>query len=262
MPEYTIVNMKEVEDQAPKFGLAPSLEARFAREPLGLESSGVSYQRLAPGFRIPWGHRHGEQEELYVLLHGSLRAKLDGEIVGLRVWDALRVPAGTMRSFEARPRRRRAARVRRADLRAARLGPRDGAGLVDGLSGRTPDPHPDALMGSGRPGRSHSTLQVIYPRSRATPFWHGATLILDQGDRGHQPEDCDADAGPERGLEAVGHRHGCGSRRRIPVTVVAIAESAAIPSAPPICWVVLISPDARPASCSRTPVSPPIEIAT
>ena len=103
MPAYTIVNMKEVEDQAPKFGLSPSLEARFAREPLGLESSGVSYQRLAPGFRIPWGHRHGEQEELYVLLRGSLRAKLDDEIVGLRVWDALRVPAGTMRSFEAGP---------------------------------------------------------------------------------------------------------------------------------------------------------------
>jgi uncharacterized cupin superfamily protein len=103
MPEYTIVNLKEVEDQAPKFGLSPSLEARFAREALGLERSGLSYQRLAPGFRIPWGHRHKTQEEVYVVLRGSVRARLDDEIVGLRVWDALRVPAGTMRGFEAGP---------------------------------------------------------------------------------------------------------------------------------------------------------------
>jgi mannose-6-phosphate isomerase-like protein (cupin superfamily) len=103
LPAFTTVNLKEVEDQAPRFDLSPSLEARFAREPLGLESSGVSYQRLAPGFRIPWGHRHKVQEEVYVLLRGSARAKLDDEIIGLRVWDALRVPAGTMRGFEAGP---------------------------------------------------------------------------------------------------------------------------------------------------------------
>jgi hypothetical protein len=89
LPAFTIVNPKEVEDQAPRFDLSPSLEARFAREPLGLESSGVSYQRLAPGFRIPWGHRHKVQEEVYILLRGSARAKLDDEIIGLRVWDAL-----------------------------------------------------------------------------------------------------------------------------------------------------------------------------
>jgi uncharacterized cupin superfamily protein len=103
MPAYTIVNLKEVEDQAPKFGLSPGLEARFARDALGLERSGISYQRLAPGFRIPWGHRHKTQEEIYVVLRGSVRAKLDDEVVGLRVWDALRVPAGTMRGFEAGP---------------------------------------------------------------------------------------------------------------------------------------------------------------
>jgi uncharacterized cupin superfamily protein len=103
LPKYTIVNLKEVEDQAPKYGLSPDLEARFAREALGLERSGISYQRLAPGFRIPWGHRHKTQEEIYVVLRGSARAKLDDEIVGLRVWDALRVPAATMRGFEAGP---------------------------------------------------------------------------------------------------------------------------------------------------------------
>ncbi|MBA2564163.1 MAG: hypothetical protein H0V09_01915 [Gemmatimonadetes bacterium] len=101
MAGFTIVNLKQVEDQAPKFGLAPSLEARFATVPLGLEKSGVSYQRLAPNFRVPFGHRHKLQEEIYVVLSGSARAKLDDEIVELRAWDAIRVSNDTMRSFEA-----------------------------------------------------------------------------------------------------------------------------------------------------------------
>lgn len=52
---YTIVNLKEIEDQAPKFGHSPELEARFARVPLGLENSGLSYFRLAPTFASPSG---------------------------------------------------------------------------------------------------------------------------------------------------------------------------------------------------------------
>jgi uncharacterized cupin superfamily protein len=64
MAGYTVVNLKEVEDQAPRFGLSPSLEARMARVDLELESSGVSYQRLAPGFRVPFGHKHKRQEEI------------------------------------------------------------------------------------------------------------------------------------------------------------------------------------------------------
>ena len=50
---HTVINLKEVEDQAPKFGLSPNLEARMARVPLELEHSGLSYQRLAPNFRVP-----------------------------------------------------------------------------------------------------------------------------------------------------------------------------------------------------------------
>jgi mannose-6-phosphate isomerase-like protein (cupin superfamily) len=102
MADYTLKNLKEVEDSATKFGLSPDLEARFARE-LDLENSGVSYQRLAPGYRAPFGHRHGTQEELYVILSGGGRVKLDDEIVDVRQWDAIRVPKDTMRNFEAGP---------------------------------------------------------------------------------------------------------------------------------------------------------------
>ncbi len=103
MAGHQIVNLKQVEDQAPKFGMAPNMEARFAREALGLRNSGLSYQRYAPGFRVPFGHRHGRQEEVYVIISGSTRVKLEDEVVELRAWDALRVDPETMRGFEAGP---------------------------------------------------------------------------------------------------------------------------------------------------------------
>src|SRR5919202_6968586 len=104
MSAYTHINLKEdVEDQAPKFGMAPNLEMRMARVPLELENSGLSYQRLAPNFRLPFGHTHNQQEEVYVVVKGSLRAKLGEDVVELKQWDALRVPADTMRSFEGGP---------------------------------------------------------------------------------------------------------------------------------------------------------------
>jgi mannose-6-phosphate isomerase-like protein (cupin superfamily) len=103
MGDYTVANLMEVEDQAPGFGLAPNLEARFAREALGLQTSGLSYQRLAPNFRMPFGHTHGEQEEVYVILEGSARMALDDEVIELSRWDAVRVPRETARSFEAGP---------------------------------------------------------------------------------------------------------------------------------------------------------------
>ena len=103
MASYTKVNLKQVEDQAPNFGLSPDLEARMARVPLELEHSGISYQRIAPNFRVPFGHRHKNQEEIYVVVSGSLRAKLEDEVVEMEQWDAIRVPKETMRGFEAGP---------------------------------------------------------------------------------------------------------------------------------------------------------------
>jgi mannose-6-phosphate isomerase-like protein (cupin superfamily) len=103
MADYTVVNLLEVEDQAPKFGYAPDLESRFARKPLGLERSGLSHFRVAGGYRIPFGHSHSEQEEVYLVVSGSARVKLDDDVVELGEWDAVRIPVGTMRAFEAGP---------------------------------------------------------------------------------------------------------------------------------------------------------------
>lgn len=104
MAGYTKVNLKEdVEDQAPNFGLEGKIEARMARVPLEMEHSGVSYQRVAPNYRLPFGHKHKNQEEVYVLLSGSVRAKLEDDIVDLKPFDALRVHKDTVRCFEAGP---------------------------------------------------------------------------------------------------------------------------------------------------------------
>jgi hypothetical protein len=100
---YTIVNLKQVEDQAPKFGLSHGLESRFARKDLGLAASGLSYFRLAPGFREPFGHRHRDQEEVYLVVSGSVRAKIGDEIVELGAWDALRVSPTVVRDLEGGP---------------------------------------------------------------------------------------------------------------------------------------------------------------
>jgi len=103
MGKYTIKNLKEVEDSAPKFGMAPAVEARFARTALGLEKSGLSYQRLAPNARMPFGHSHREQEEIYVVVGGGGRVSLDHDVVEVRRWDAVRVAPHTVRCFEAGP---------------------------------------------------------------------------------------------------------------------------------------------------------------
>jgi len=104
MGDWTRANLKDdVEDMAPRFGYAPNMEARFATGALGLESSAVSYQRVAPGFRIPFGHRHEEQEELYVFLSGGGRLRLDDEVVEGGRLDAVRIGAQVVRGFEAGP---------------------------------------------------------------------------------------------------------------------------------------------------------------
>lgn len=103
MSDWEIRNLKDdVEDSAPKFGMA-GVEARFVRKDLGAEGVGVSYQRLDPGVRIPFGHSHGEQEEIYVVLAGSGRVKLGDEVADVRQWDAVRVAPSAMRAFEAGP---------------------------------------------------------------------------------------------------------------------------------------------------------------
>ena len=103
MGNYTKINLRRVEDSAPKFDMPSEMHARFARTPIEGETLGVSLFTLEPGFRIPFGHKHTEQEEVYVIVRGSARVKVEDEIVELGEWDAIRFGTDTMRQMEAGP---------------------------------------------------------------------------------------------------------------------------------------------------------------
>jgi len=100
---YTKTNLRGVEDSAPKFDMPAEMQARFARRDIDGETLGLSLFTLEPGFRIPFGHKHETQEEVYVIVRGAARVKVDDEIVELAEWDAIRFPKDTMRQMEAGP---------------------------------------------------------------------------------------------------------------------------------------------------------------
>jgi mannose-6-phosphate isomerase-like protein (cupin superfamily) len=101
MPGFTVKNLRDVDNSAAD--REPGLEARFARKHLDSDHLGISYFRDDPNFRTPFGHRHREQEEAYVVVAGSGRAKLDDEVIELSEWDVLRVSPEVVRSFEGGP---------------------------------------------------------------------------------------------------------------------------------------------------------------
>jgi mannose-6-phosphate isomerase-like protein (cupin superfamily) len=101
MDDYTLKNLRDVDDMAPKFGLAPDLEARFAREDLQCDRTGISYQRLAPDAEGSFAHTHESDEEIYVILSGSGRMRLGDDTVDVGALDAIRVAPGTVRAFAA-----------------------------------------------------------------------------------------------------------------------------------------------------------------
>ena len=98
--DWTKISFDSVADVSPE---DLPMQWRFGRGALGSPDLGVSRFTYEPGARMPWGHRHEQQDEVYVVVAGSGRAKLEDEIVELREWDALRVAPSVLRSFEAGP---------------------------------------------------------------------------------------------------------------------------------------------------------------
>ena len=100
---YTHLNLEQVDDMAPRFGFGDQGEARFATRALGAASTGLSHQRLRPGVRQGFGHRHRHAEEVAVVLAGSGRVKIDDEVRDIRALDAIRFAPAAARAFEAGP---------------------------------------------------------------------------------------------------------------------------------------------------------------
>lgn len=100
---YAKTNLRQIEDSAAKHGVGETQEARFPRAELGAEQTGMNYLIVKPGRREAFAHKHHQAEEIYVVLGGAGRVKLDSELVELSPLDAVSVEPGTTRTFEAGP---------------------------------------------------------------------------------------------------------------------------------------------------------------
>ena len=98
---YTIKNLKDTGDSAPKFGLGELGEAHFAREELDAQTTGFAYLVLNPDKRQAFGHKHDQAEEVYVVLSGGGRMRLDDDVVEIGRLDAIRVAPNVKRAFQA-----------------------------------------------------------------------------------------------------------------------------------------------------------------
>jgi mannose-6-phosphate isomerase-like protein (cupin superfamily) len=98
---YTHTKLSDVKDSAPDFGYDELQESRFAGGDLGAEDTGVSLHRVRPGKRQGFAHKHDKAEEVYVVVAGSGRIKLDDDILDLERLDAVRVAPRVTRMFEA-----------------------------------------------------------------------------------------------------------------------------------------------------------------
>jgi mannose-6-phosphate isomerase-like protein (cupin superfamily) len=101
MSSFAVVNLLKVDDSVGE--RAPGIEGRFARKHLDSRDLGVSLFRYAPNLRSPMAHSHREQEEAYVVVAGSGRILLDGELQDLSLWDVVRVAPEVVRAFEGGP---------------------------------------------------------------------------------------------------------------------------------------------------------------
>ena len=101
--EYTVKNLRDVDDMAVKHGFSEHQEARFAREDLDAESTGIAYHIVKPGQRQAFAHRHKAAEEVHVVLSGSGRVRLDDDVIDVKPLDAIRVGPSVTRCFEGGP---------------------------------------------------------------------------------------------------------------------------------------------------------------
>jgi mannose-6-phosphate isomerase-like protein (cupin superfamily) len=99
---YTHTHLPDIENSAARFGLEGQI-AQFAREAVGAEQTGFTLQTYEPGNHTGFGHRHQNAEEVYVVIGGSGRVKLDDEILDIKHLDAVRVAPEVWRAFAAGP---------------------------------------------------------------------------------------------------------------------------------------------------------------
>ena len=100
---YSKINFEDVQDSYAQYGMGEHGESRYVRADVGAEAVGVTHYRMRPGRRTGFAHRHKQVEELYIVLSGGGRMKIDDDLIDLRERDVVRVAPQSVREFEAGP---------------------------------------------------------------------------------------------------------------------------------------------------------------
>ncbi|HZL54057.1 MAG TPA: cupin domain-containing protein [Solirubrobacteraceae bacterium] len=103
MSDYTITKLEQCKDFAAANGVGEAGEIRFPREDVEAKATGFAHLSLHPNKRHPFPHRHQQAEEIYLVLSGSGRVKLEDEMRDLSTHDIVRVAPQVTRGFEAGP---------------------------------------------------------------------------------------------------------------------------------------------------------------
>jgi mannose-6-phosphate isomerase-like protein (cupin superfamily) len=97
MSDYTIRSVDDVPDAFD--GKWPG-SMHLLTAPLEAEQVAVTYRRMPPGAggKGGYGHRHRTQEEVFVVLSGTLQFKLDDEVIDVAAPAAVRIAPHVARS--------------------------------------------------------------------------------------------------------------------------------------------------------------------
>src|SRR5690349_15975097 len=98
MSDYSIVDADEVEDAYADSDVPG--EFRALSEALGTEQVAVTLIRVPPhsDFEQGTGHRHEQQEELYIVGRGTLTMRFGDDVREVSAGSVVRVPPRTIRS--------------------------------------------------------------------------------------------------------------------------------------------------------------------
>ena len=96
MGNWTVKPLDEMQDM---LGDYPG-EMRMATYEVGSEQVALTYRRMPPktGGKGSYGHAHKTQEELYLILSGTLQFKLDDDVLDVPARTAVRVAPEVVRS--------------------------------------------------------------------------------------------------------------------------------------------------------------------
>ncbi len=74
----------------------------FLRDSLGLTSCEISVSAMPAGIKLPFNHKHKQNEEVYIFLKGTGIMTLDGKAVEVKEGSCVKVLPAAVRTMEAK----------------------------------------------------------------------------------------------------------------------------------------------------------------